>query len=50
MRNMHSFIRFEKGWTTNVPKTLKNMLKKNQSKDDCMYDSSINLDEIIVLI
>ena len=22
MRNTHSFIRFEKGWTTNVPKTL----------------------------
>ena len=41
MRNNHLFIRFEKkkGWTTNVPKTLK-----------CINDSSINLDEVIVLV
>ena len=49
MRNIHSFIEFEKGWTTNVPKTLKSLKIKKKSKADCMYHSSINLDEIIVL-
>ena len=49
MRNIHSFIKFEEGWTTNVPKTLKSMFKNKKSKADYMYDLSINLDEIIVL-
>ena len=33
---------------TNVPKTL-SYIKKKKKQTDRMYDSSINLDEIIVL-